>query len=259
MKTKRKLKQMFGLFGIMLLPISSITAQSWNSADDFSAVNNPNGVWQYGYETTLGGAFTLYDLPFTPVTGLNNWSSSSIGVDPNVLHNASASPVAIADFVIQPNQTSFHPGPNGEFSIYRWTAPTVGTFSIQADFVGLGTSSTTDLHILIDGISIFNGEINGPGMTTAFDTTQLLTAGSIVDFAVGFGRRQLHLRYDRYQCDDCGCPRAIVTRADGTGRRNFGLEINLSPEKQCRDQCRLTLRWSQQPPRLAVSMRRRNS
>jgi hypothetical protein len=32
----------------------------YDVAQDFSIASNPNGVWTYGYETTLGGPLTLY-------------------------------------------------------------------------------------------------------------------------------------------------------------------------------------------------------
>jgi hypothetical protein len=189
MNNKSNLKSMFGLLVLALLPASGTNAQSWNTAEDFSAVNNPNGVWQYGYEATLGEAFVLFDVRTNRESGLDYWISSLLGLDPDVSHNPSSSPVAgpSDDFVLGPNSTAFHPGPNGEFGIFRWTAPTAGLFSIHADFVGLGMRSTTDLHVLVDGVPVFSDAINGPGMTAAFDTLQPLVSGSTVDFAVGFG------------------------------------------------------------------------
>src|SRR5262245_50818527 len=138
MNIRPKLKSTFGLLALAVLPGSGMNAQSWNSADNFSAANNPNGVWQYGYEMSLGGAFTLFDIRTTRGTGLDYWTSSSLGNDPDVSHNPSTSPVAGPDndFVLGPNRTAFHPGPNGEFGIFRWTAPSAGLFSIHADFLG---------------------------------------------------------------------------------------------------------------------------
>lgn len=162
-------------------------AQSWSASDDFSPTNNPNGAWRYGYETALGGAFTDYNVSTTLGTGLDFWRASNVGNEPNLFHNSSENPVEAFDFVLQPDQTAFHPGPTGQFSVFRWTAPRDGLFSIHADFVGLGSSSTTDPHVLINGVPLFNGTINGQGMTTAFDIDQSLVTGDIVDFAVGFG------------------------------------------------------------------------
>src|SRR5262249_30598659 len=137
---------------------------------------------------------------------LDYWASAITfpGRDPNVSHNPTANSVAAFDFVQRPYGAAFHPGPNGEFSIYRWTAPSTAEFAIHADFVGLGGSSTTDLHVLVNGVSIFDGAIHGPGTTAAFDTTNTLAAGSTVDFAVGPST-------DGYAADTTGINARIVT------------------------------------------------
>ena len=33
----------------------------YSAAADFSLASNPNGVWSYGYEISLGSSFQLYD------------------------------------------------------------------------------------------------------------------------------------------------------------------------------------------------------
>lgn len=170
-----------------LAAVTSVAAQRWSAADDFSPSSNPNGAWAYGYQTSLGGAFSLYNVPTTLGTGLNYWTPGSLGVDPNLLHNPSASPVAAFDFIVQPGQAAFHPGPSGQFSVFRWIAPSDGLYSIQADFVGLGASSTTDVHVMVNGVPLFNQFINGQGTTAGFDIERPLVAEDTVDFAVGFG------------------------------------------------------------------------
>jgi hypothetical protein len=195
---KQKLGQRFrivyGIFAFLPLLQSDCVAQIWSTADQFSATNNPSAVWQYGYQTNLGGTFNAYDTPTSLGTPLDYWVSSNVGnPNPNVSYNPTASAVAAFDFVLQSHQTAFHPGPNGEFSIFRWTAPNTGAFAIHADFVGLGERSATDLHVLVNGTSIFDGAIDGQGTTTAFDTTATLTAGGTVDFAVGYGSSQSYL------------------------------------------------------------------
>jgi hypothetical protein len=36
--------------------VAPTRADSFSAADDFSLASNPNGVWSYGYESTLGPA-----------------------------------------------------------------------------------------------------------------------------------------------------------------------------------------------------------
>jgi hypothetical protein len=165
----------------------------YDLADDFSATNNPNGRWQYGWEATLGSTFHQYeyhlahfpDYPFTPI---DIWAASSYRL-PSLFRNPSVNPASVYDFTLQPYQAAFHPGygQNDQYSIYRWIAPSAGAFSIDADWVGLGTYSITDVHVLLNGASVFAGAVNGRGDTDSFSTTQMLAAGAILDFAVGRG------------------------------------------------------------------------
>src|SRR5262249_12496729 len=62
----------------------------YSAANDFSLASNPNGVWSYGYENTLGASLQLYDIATTNArgtVGLDQWSSSLLGGDPHVIHN----------------------------------------------------------------------------------------------------------------------------------------------------------------------------
>ncbi len=73
--------------------------------------------------------------------------------------------------VLAPHQLSFHPGPNGEFCLIRFTAPTSGKFQISGAFTGVDThGTTTDAHILVNEV-VINGVVNGfgPGSGPTFD------------------------------------------------------------------------------------------
>jgi hypothetical protein len=52
-------------------------------------------------------------------------------------------------------QLAFHPGPDGEYSIVRWTAPISGPVSLIALFTGLDDvgGTTTDVPVLLNGSS----------------------------------------------------------------------------------------------------------
>ena len=51
------------LFVALIATVGAAQAASFDAFTDFSTASNPNGVWTYGFETTLGGALTLYDQP----------------------------------------------------------------------------------------------------------------------------------------------------------------------------------------------------
>jgi len=110
----------------------------YDVAKDFSITSNPNGVWSYGYETSLGSSLQLYDEPMTEVfgaPGLQAWLSSQVqaSLAPNVFYNSTASDITYGGSArLAAHSVSFHPGPDGEYSVIRWTAPTAGTYYLCA-------------------------------------------------------------------------------------------------------------------------------
>ena len=84
-----------------------------------------------------------------------------------------------------------HPGPQDQYSVIRFTAPSAGTYQLATSFYGLDFvgPTTTDVHVLLDGTSLFNGEVDGfgAGSGPSFRSNLKLLQGDTVDFAVGFG------------------------------------------------------------------------
>lgn len=181
------------------------------SADFSTSGFNPNGVWSYGWSTSLGSLFNPYTLfipaAATPVqdpnaAGLALWSSASLGSSsgylPAVFLNPPG-PLAVTlhpagVYSVQPGQFGAHPGPSGQYSIARWTAPGPGSYSVRATFVGLhgyggGAVTTTDVHVLDDNSDMAPGNINlnGSGNTFSSTSTVNVVAGDTLDFAVGYG------------------------------------------------------------------------
>jgi hypothetical protein len=182
------------------VPVSS--AATFSAAGDFSAISNPNGPWSYGMTATLGGAFTPL-LPATwPGSGgaLSGWSKSGGTIDdfandmPAVVANLTAGPVSPTPFVtVGPGQLLLHPGFLGEYAVVRWTAPAAGDYSVSAAYTGLDSFSdqqhSTDVHVLLNGVSIFDGEVDtfGPPPVEFGSLLQDLAAGATLDFVVGVG------------------------------------------------------------------------
>jgi hypothetical protein len=167
----------------------STQALTWDLALDFSTNSNPNGVWAYGYTTTLGGSLNLYDES-GDASGLLFWRHNLALGAPSVVWNSTTNPIQGGTPVIAPGAAAFHPGPNGQYSLFRFTAPADDSYRLESSFFGsdmYGTS--TDVHVLLNSEAIFNGSVNGYGPTTgpAFNTNLVLRAGDQVDFAVGFG------------------------------------------------------------------------
>jgi len=172
-------------------------ATTFDVAADFSATNNPNGVWSYGWSSTLTSTLNLYpnhgkfDDPIIPI---DVWAGSNFPYPPNVSHNGTGITIDTHNTITwEPGQFALHPGESGEYSHACWTAPYAGTFDIASTFTGIDRwGTTTDVHVLHNGISLFDGSVNGFGDTSSssFSTTVSVGMGDIIDFAVGYGSNQ---------------------------------------------------------------------
>jgi hypothetical protein len=148
--------------------------------------------------------FSTTETDIAPgAAGMVGWSSAGNALQPPLanfnpnsvaVHAGYAPSVPDGTTVIPPGVADLHPGPSGQYSIARWTAPQAGTFTIQARFSGLSgfggcTPTTTDLHIQHNGADIVSGylNVNGGGNAYAATPTVMVAAGDTVDFAVGYG------------------------------------------------------------------------
>ncbi len=167
---------------------------------DWSSTENPHGVWAYGWSSTMTSTLHLYtqvnvgDPPWgaemrawTDPTNLNSGC-------PDAHRNISDTTV-IAPFglVWGPGQVGMSPGGGGEYTRVQWTAPEGGDFDITGHFEGLNQSypggATTDVHVLLNGVSLYDGYVSGSGDGSAqsFSVRASVAEGDIVDFAVGTG------------------------------------------------------------------------
>lgn len=184
----------------MVLSAGPAFADTWVASDGFSQTSNPNGVWSFGYQATLGGALTRYNSVINSTPGIWAWcKNSTVDAAGNVDKNVTSSPVDAQGAYWLPGQLTFHPGPTNEYAIVRWTAPNSGIMNIAVTFTGqnYGTGTTTDVHVLNGSTALFNGTINGYGggghanygsspMQT-YSGIVSVAAGGTIDFAVGSG------------------------------------------------------------------------
>jgi hypothetical protein len=178
------------LLGLAIVALPSV-ASAFSAAGDFSIASNPNGAWSYGWSTTLGSAFNLDSSSTNNYqgSGLSAWTSNlAADGSPLVLHNGTANPLSDANSTFQPGQLALGPGFFLQYSVLRWTAPTSGTFSLSATFSGLSSlGDSADVHILHDGVSIFDSNVTGSPSPVSFSGPVNITAGDTLDFAVGVG------------------------------------------------------------------------
>ena len=181
------MKNLRGIFLGILIGFAGANFTCATSSDayiDFSVTNgNPNGLWTYGWSTTLLSTLNLYTNGFADGNGILIWndpSHISAGA-PSVFAN----PSNTQQGVLPPMSAAFHPGASGEFSQYVWTAPSSGSFSISALFSPFD-SGGTDVHILDNGVSLFSAQVS-PGNPQSFNGVIVVAAGDIISFAVGVG------------------------------------------------------------------------
>lgn len=199
---------------------------TWNVFDDWQDFNsstaNPDGTWSFGYQTTLADPLVLFNDPRIPAgdAGITQaWyttehpsGSPSIYVTPNNGPNdyyyfLSGGNVTINPGVgTNPPQGSQDPPVRGVYATVRWTTPADGLYSVDALFEGNATKTwhgkwaTSDVNVAINGTSLFSGDIDGfvggipgaepgggPQPSQAYQHVLSLTAGDILDFAVGPG------------------------------------------------------------------------
>ena len=170
-------------------------AATYNPATDFSASSNPSGVYTYGYENTLGGTLTAFTTESTGPYGAQ-WNTPAVDSSLGVYDGA-------------PKGLFLHPGPAGQYSVIRLSLPSSGQLTISGAFgsAGVGGAGTTDVHILINNVDVFHGEVTGT--TVPFSYSGAFAPGSTVDFAVGDGSD------GNYLSDSTTLSASIVTGAGG--------------------------------------------
>ena len=166
----------------------------YDAFSSFSSTANPTGPWRYGYATTLTGTFSL-----STVSGTTNsntcayWqpTANASMVMKNVSGQDYSDPVQQctvpgADYLLM------QPGASGEYAVVRWTAAVSGTYQLVSTFKSLQTgttAATTDIHVLLNSVSAFDGSINSAAPSSEQYFTKIFTvsAGSTIDLVVGSG------------------------------------------------------------------------
>jgi hypothetical protein len=122
---------------LLLAVTASIPILSQTETDaavaDFSSIQNPNGVWSYGYSASLGAPLFLFTAPVTISPGIVKWGTP--GQDPSLDVGRNTTGVDVlgapATFYWPKDMLHMHPSSSGQYAVVRWTALRTGTFNIQ--------------------------------------------------------------------------------------------------------------------------------
>lgn len=175
---------------VFCLSCGVASATTFDLARDFSVERNPNGAWSYGWSASRGSDFILDTQTFEGYSYgiVRAWQAPNF--EGALYHIAYAvTQVNHPTVNIPAGTVNFHPGPRGENSVIRWTAPTTGRYRIEGLFTGndFAYPTTTDVAILHGSTEIFSDAINSYRVPTFFSLVEQVKAGETIDFTVGFG------------------------------------------------------------------------
>jgi hypothetical protein len=165
-------------------PIAS-NGEVWNLANDFSATENPNGAWSYGWRTAPEEPLNLY-AEHTARCGapqeLEYWDHYIEDDCPRVTRNPQDYPVLCDNDVFEPHKVNFHPGPQQQ-SVVRWTAPANMEVALTVHFQAISIGSSV-VHVCRNGTSLFVATLDGLGQTADYYTTITCQPGDMMDCEV---------------------------------------------------------------------------
>jgi hypothetical protein len=175
-------------FAVLSLP----SAFAADASEEFSPTQNPSVDWSYGWSPTLGGLFVAFDQRAARF-GLDYWYESiTVGLAPGyplIAHNPSGSDLSVPGATVRADQLVLHPGADNQYAVLRWVAPRDMRVELSADFTSVDFigPTTSDVHVLVDGASIYDALLGESSKSAAFDGSFTVPKGTTVDFAVGYG------------------------------------------------------------------------
>ncbi len=200
----------------LLLSQMAQTPTTFDPSTDFSFRDNPNQVWQYGYSETKSLAPDQFrvdvqsdrvDRQCDPTGSIGFWHPAANhgpgpGYYPYVAYNtAGQTEVGCKGWAARPGEIAMEASVTGQYSLVRFTAPRAGSYQVSAQFEGIHYGlSTTDVHVLHNGVSLFDADIDGYGGDPAFHKVEgvsptakysgqvELKTNDTVTFAVGYGK-----------------------------------------------------------------------
>lgn len=179
------------IFALSAMAVVAV-ASAADAAADFSIAANPNGVWSYGYSTSLTGPLVLDTQTESLLSGSIEAWLGNIASDgnPGVYKNTTNADINLSTVTFAANGLLLHPGPTAEYSTVRFTASAAGLYSYSSFFRGQDSTST-DVHLVstILGVStsLYSSAVNGFGNTVTTSGSILLGAGDSLDLRVGDG------------------------------------------------------------------------
>jgi len=208
------------LVGFLFFGLAAQADTTFDLSNDFSVEANPNKVWQYGYSDSNSLAADQFRLDKNADPNDRSAHASGIikfwhpavnsgpgaGYYPYIAYNSSKKPeVGCRGWAVRPGEVAVEGSNIGQYSLIRFVAPVTGTYRVTVKFEGIHYGlSTTDVHVLHNGTSLFDADIDGYGGDPAFHKVEgasptaeysgeiAIKADETITFAVGYGKNKTH-------------------------------------------------------------------
>jgi hypothetical protein len=181
---------------------------AYDVGTDFSVAQNPNGPWEYGFATSTSATPADFVLARDVVTsgGLVFWHPAG-AYYPYLASSLRRRTIAdpTNSWALRPHEVALEANQDGLPAVVRFVAPEPGRYRVKARFAGIHFRlSSTDVHVLLNSLRLFDASIDGYGGDPAFHAivgrspaavfvgTHDLAAGDVVAFAVGYGPNHTH-------------------------------------------------------------------
>ena len=197
------------IYGLVSIPISGSQAPAaiYDPVADYDAGwqagKNPNGVWTYGWSSTLNSPLNRYKQKdnhkdYNPNTSFDEWNDPNelLGKTPCIWKNMGAK-YSDSNVNIPAGALILHgggPNSSSDYSHVVWTAPHDGSFLLAVTFTArqITPNYQTNVDILVKGKKLLECTLNHNGEKCSDNAVLSLIAGDKIDFAVGIPGSGLH-------------------------------------------------------------------
>jgi hypothetical protein len=211
---KRQIMVLAAVLSIAWMGESKPAEKVFDLSADFSMEKNPKRVWQFGYSAaqSLDPKDFRRDESNDKKVPIGFWHPAKNqgpgpGYYPYVAFNQSSKTEygSSNGWAARGGEIAMEGSNAGQYSVVRFTAPANGKYEISAQFEGIHFGlSTTDVHVVHNGTSLFDADIEGYGGDPAFHKVEgahptaaysgevSMKAHDVLDFTVGYGKNKTH-------------------------------------------------------------------
>jgi len=169
------------------LPLAGPLTSESNARSELSPSHNPSGGWTYGTRANLNASFVAFSQSTSLQVGaLVKWSNAAS--EPYVMGNVSGATQSMSTIHVPRSALILHPGPAGQRSVVRWTAPQAATIQLAGRFEGVAREGTSsDVAVTHNNAILFSGNLDGFGHRLPFKIQRSVMAGDRIELSVGVG------------------------------------------------------------------------